>query len=79
MTITGSPDAEKVQLIRDFMPGFCLGVTLTPFMTDEEVLEWADLKDQRARIDQRLGELERFAKNRQSAQKSAEQGEHFKL
>lgn len=43
-------DMEKVQAIRAFMPGQVLGVELTPFLTDAEVLEYSDLKD-------RLGQL----------------------
>lgn len=63
--------AEKVANLRNFMPGYCLGVILTPFMTDEEVLEYADLNDQRAKIFNRQADLERFAKNRQRAKKGA--------
>ncbi|HEY7348130.1 MAG TPA: hypothetical protein VH599_07390 [Ktedonobacterales bacterium] len=63
-------DAEKVQAIREFMPGAVLGTELTPFLTDEEVLEYVNLKDQLAALHNAA--FERWKRNKRSADKPSE-------
>ena len=63
-------DREKVAQIRAFMPGYILGVELTPFLTDAEVLEVAALKDRLAAIHNKafsLAELEKRSAKRKEA------------
>lgn len=64
-------DAEKVQAIREFMPGAVLGSELTPFLSDEEVLEYVNLKDQLAALHNAA--LERWKRSKRSADKLSEE------